>query len=129
MVNSVKKGTYWSAVGGSSQAPLGDLRADGGLGFRTGVQAAGNTCLSSGTEASGMVLHQLFLLSMHQLFTHDSRSLAGGMGKHLDSHSSKTVHGSGERGGWSVGGKGKRCWVPRTTPPNVHFGDINENNV
>lgn len=79
-VNSAKKSTYWSAVRGSFQAPLRDLRAGGGLRFRTGVRAAGNTCLSSGTEASGMVLLQPLLLSTHQHSTHDSTSLAGGGG-------------------------------------------------
>lgn len=49
LVDPSKKGTYYWRVGrGRSPAPLGEARADGGLGFRTAVQAAGNTCLSSG---------------------------------------------------------------------------------
>lgn len=64
-----------------------DPRADGVLGFRTGVQAAGNTCLLSGTEPSGMVLLWPFLLSTHQYSTHDSTGPARGRERHLNSHS------------------------------------------
>lgn len=49
--------------------------------------------------------------------SHNSVSPAWGWGRHLDSNSSKTVHGSGERGTWEAGGKGERCWVPRTKNP------------
>ena len=86
-----------------------------GLGFRTGVQAAGNACPSSGTEAFGMVLLQLFFMSTRHS-THDSVSPAGGWRRHLDSNSTKTVHGSGERGNWEAGGREERCWVPTKTP-------------
>lgn len=64
-----------------------DPRADGVLGFRTGVRAAGNTYLLSGTEPSGMVLLWPFLLSTHQYSTHDSSGPARGRERHLNSHS------------------------------------------
>ena len=72
-----------------------------GLGSRTGVQAAGNTCLSSGTKTSGMVLLQWFFLSTRPS-TDGSTSPAGaGEGSGFLFHQDRT-------GRW--GERQMRCW-------------------
>lgn len=75
-----------------------------------------------GTEASGMVLLQLFFLSMYQPSPCDSTSPGGGRGR---SHPPRLSMAGEEGGNWGVGGKGEDAGCPEQPPvPEVHFGDI-----
>lgn len=74
--------------------------------------------VSPGTDISGMVLLWLIFLPMRHS-THSAISLPKGRKRYLDSHSSKTVHGGGERRNWGAGRKGGGCCVPGREPPHV----------
>lgn len=89
-----------------------------GLGFRTGVQAAGNACPSSGTEAFGMVLLRLFLTSTRHS-THDSAQLGAGGGTLIQIPPRLYMAVGREEIGRLVGGR-RDAGFPQK-PPNVRF--------